>query len=326
MEFGLVNSENWESLNKFAKRFLGISDDAIQVKIFKNMYAAVYELTLGASFFYSFKKSAVFMREGTPVFENILAHFLREMYQIQYLNQEILSNDEKLESWKTQLKKDISFVFLIEDHLITGEKNNLNSLIEWFNERKIFHFVVRNSGVVEDIKNILPFTNYIVLLSSGYALSLSGARIRLHNQISQFLDWDFEKNNLDKIISTSEDNKSDIMSFETQFVDQVYFKNNRDRSYSKAILFFPKINSEYLLSKLLSKLEVSPNERHLYFQSASGCLNPFMNFKKWWVTELTADEISSLFAVRLAAIQKWPLLAKVIKEIIISIEQEQRWN
>lgn len=323
MKLDLISGEEWESYNQKWKDYLSIENPSIQVKTFKGLSHGVFELGLGTALFMSHKRSVGFMRGISPAAEFFIPHFLREAYNVQILNINSFKDLEKQKEWVASLKKDTNFVFLSEDHPITGERVDLSEIKKALNEKKIFNFTVRHSAYVDDL--ISPDSYSVNLISLGDQLSVAicGDKFRLTPQIVHQLQWseNIQMNTLDLQLPHQE---KAINKFESQFSEFRFFKNGESRFLDRALLVFPDINGSALIERLCKKMGISQSEKKYYFDSTSGCLRPGIKYSQWWLPTPGDETLRGLIVFSAQALQQ-PDLATHLKSTLDEIKKEQEW-
>ncbi|MBS1972126.1 MAG: hypothetical protein JSU04_17580 [Bdellovibrionales bacterium] len=324
MKLALVPLEEWERLNEQLKIHFDLAADN-SVRIYKGMAHAVFEVGQGTAQFMSHKRSFGVVRGQTPYFESLLPYFYKEVYGVQPINHQALTDPE---AWVSGLKKDTIFVLHAEDHPVTGEIYNYDRLDELLNEKKIFSFRISHFRHNYEKKELRPYSVRMCYLNNDLAVAFCGERYKTPSLIAPQMSW-HPSQILETVrkIHVSPQDQALVENFEKSFAEIAapWFASPTARLYDRVLLRFHDVNAEALLQRLFDHLQVDPSKYYETLDTTNLCRwLHFKTFTSWWEPKPSTEDLASLLVID----SGWLVtkdFAKILKTTYEEIKAEQSW-
>lgn len=289
------------------------------------MAHAVFEIGQGTAQFMSHRRSLGALKGQTPYFESLLPYFYKEVYGVQTVNHQALTDPE---AWVNGLKKDTIFVLHAEDHPVTGELYNYDRLDELLNEKKIFSFRASHFRYNYEKSPLRPYSVRICYLNSDLAVAFCGERYKTPPLIAPQMNWEPSRV-LETVrkIHVSPQDQALVENFEESFADiaSPWFAPSAARLYDRVLLKFPDVNGEALLQRLFDHLQVDPSKYYETLDTTNLCRwLHFKTFTSWWEPKPSTEDLASLLVID----SGWLVtkdFAKILKTTYEEIKAEQSW-
>lgn len=325
MKLALVPLEEWQRLNDLLKDHFSLPSEN-SVKIYKGMAHAVFEVAQGTAQFMSHKRSLGVIKGQTPYFDSLLPYFYKEVFGVQTMSHEALSDPE---AWVNELKKDTNFVLHAEDHPVTGELYPFDRLDELLNEKKIYSFRISHFRHFYEPLPLRPYSVRICYFNNDCSFALCGERYRTPPLIAPQMNWVPEATlAMIRGFHASPQDQSLVESFEKSLADIAtpwFQPSTTPRLFDRALLKFPEVNGEALLHRLLDRLQVEVLRYYETLDTTNLCRwRHFKTFSGWWEPKPLAEDLASLLVID----SGWLVtkdFAKTLKTTYEEIKAEQSW-
>lgn len=326
MRIDLVRQEEWEELNEALHSELKISAKN-RVRAYRGLAEALYEVAQGTAQFMTHKKSVAFVSGQTPLAGLILPYYYKETYDVRTISStELEKSDASVDEFVGSLKADTAFVFVGEDHPVTGRRFAfVDRLNEQLNAKRILTIRLSHFAHHYDVQEVLPYSAKLCSWGDQQSLAILGERFRSPALLVHGLSWKKEEYllKLRKMVQCLEpEAKESILNFESQAAQwgaRAYFDAGDERVFDRAVLVFEDLNTEYLRSLLDSAFPAS-------ILSSSLCaLNMTTSAMQWWQPQPSAEELRGMLLISPAALKN-PELARVLGESVKQVRAEQSWE
>jgi hypothetical protein len=277
MKVELKQLDVWEQLGQQVKSSLQLK---AEVRLFKGLSHALYELSTGLAFFLDYKKSLVWQKGCSYAFDFLLPQFYRMSFKATAFPKAQLSD---MDAFVGNLTKDTLFVLSFADHPITAELYNLIELDQILNDKKIYHICVHHHPELTPT-DLNPYSCKISSVSSDFACAELGSRFKTAPQIAHQLDLKH------RVIS-----KNSVQSFESQLTgDFKAFLSTENRIYDRAIFYNSRINAEALLQWLKQNKRWSGGQ----VSTTSPCYWGIIpDYKNWWDGPISEDVLRGMILI-----------------------------
>jgi hypothetical protein len=321
MMLPLQAPEIWDEINQKFQLHLGFSKEN-PVKLYPNLYVAVDEITTQIASFLAHKKSFTWIKGFSPVFDGTLASFLRDGLQVQGVDWKVfeqVTGDPV--AWVDALPKDTLFVLGFEDHIVTGQKLDLQKVEEALNAKKIYFIRVSHFEIVKNQSEIKPFTIWIGPTGhNNRALVVSGSRFRAPEKIMGVNPWSRHEDIITKQLLLDQNR---VENFESYWVDEKWFQSNSARRFDRALLSFKDLSAEALRFKLIKKFKIPDIENLI--QTPNTChFQSIKVLKSWWTPAPDPETIRGLIAISTSILQNNEF-ADEFKRSVESLRQQSLW-
>lgn len=332
MQIQVLNSENWEQLNEAAKNQLGISDDS-KMRVFNDLYQAVYEICQGTSQFMSHKKS-IGIIQGLSSFESgLLPAYYRDLYEVQKMDFRKLTTPESIETWADEIKRETCFVLSFAEHAITGEQFvQADYLEKKLTEKRIVSIVVTQD--IEKLKvPVEPYTARVVGLPSGKAIVKMGARYRAPAILSNNISWKKniavevleEISSLQKRVSSIEA----LREFEKQFANHEeitpFLRPEIPRTSDRSLLVLAKVHADALAGMVRQRIPTRLEDNLI--SSLSGChWGQDEIFTDWWAELSQKKLVPSQILVIDTQLLQYANFAETLISSYRELLEQQSWK
>ncbi len=332
MQIEVINSEVWEQLNDEIKIYLSLKDES-KIRVFTNLYQAVYEICQGTSQFMSHKKSIATVMGLSSFSNGILPAYYRDLYEVQNKDFRALNSVDSLDEWISSLKKETCFTLFFAEHSITGESfSQALSLEKKMSEKRIFSILV-SQDISWLSSEMSPYAVRVVGLPSGRAVVRMGARYRAPSILSTNIQWQISDSAkyikdiewAQKIVTEI----SKVEEFERKFSkDQGLYPLipfGTPRTSDRCILISEEVHAEALAKRFKEKFVVQGDQDLVY--SLSGCQWGYDDiFADWWTDleklKVTPSQVLIIDASLLAQSN----CAEVLKSTYMELIEQQSWK
>lgn len=325
MRVDLIAPEEWESRQDLLRReFFPATTETWTLA--PGAAAAVFENVLGLAQIYSHKRSIAFAHGNSPIFESVVAWFLREAYQVQKKPVgELTADTAVLAGWLDGLKKDTAMILLAEDHPVTGELLPWDELDRLANERKIFVVRVSHQAHRTQRPALRPYSARICSVRPDLAAVGMGARFRVHPVFSQ--RWEWRGGDLSAVLREEfgggAASVERIRAFEKRFPEAVLLDEGASRLADRVVLSFVDVSGEALRAELLGLgLEG--------LETADLChWNSMKLHRDWWKPAPGDERLRGLVLLPAASLEKvfgGLSLEAVLRQALANVRARQEWR
>jgi hypothetical protein len=294
MKVDFLPAEAWVSMNEKVQRFLQVSEDH-QLRCYPGVAAAAYEVAMGATQFYSHKRSVGVVSGHTHVFQNVLPYLYKEGYQVQFFDSQ-KSGVPDIAAWVDSLRKDTNFVFLAEDHPITGEHFDWDELDQRLNEKRIYAVRISHHRHFYQPSAVRPYSVQVRSYGPDVAIGILGNRFKAPPLMTQSLSWkrDAFFEGLQFSLRHHKEDKKLIQEFEKDLPSpfKAFFSHER-RSFDRSVFYTTEINGDALRQFLLAQVKISQKEPGWEENVETTCLCRWggtRSYEDWWIPR-PADEV-----------------------------------
>jgi hypothetical protein len=329
MHIDIVSTETWQTLGDELKNtFAGTlfpTEANVQLRAYRGAGHAAYEATESLMQVYAHKKNLAHVKGLTPVFDFLIAQFLKEAYQIQTVEHTGIKSPE---IWVEQLKKDTNFVLLAEDHPITGEVFETETLDKLLNEKKIYSIRVSHARHFQVTEDVRPCSARILSFGPDLAITVYGTKFKAGGLTAPQMGWD-KAGVIQKIQRKRKRvfDQSLVQNFENALSEFKYFANPVPRLYDRAVLSFPEVNGEALVQDIAQAMSLNKNLAEDLMSTTSQCSweDP-LSFKNWWIPAPTPEAFRGLvvFSAEILARKDFANLVKTSYDNIRSLQASFR--
>lgn len=295
MRLDLVASEDWERAGEALRVAMNPANGEI-VRVHAGLEPGALELALGLAQIYSHKRALAVVKGNSPVFDQVVPWFQREAYQLQSIMWSALPDRAAIETWIAGLKKETAFVMVADDNPVTGALQPVDLIESALAEKKMFLIRVSHGSQLLRNPAPCPYAVHLRSVDGGFAMSVSGARLRVAPLFSHRLPWSAEK-----LVARyhqrvgQKENRSVVENFEKEFKAERVLPEGADRLYDRAVLSFPNVSGEALLARVgrkigLSALDESMNTANLCRWDSTRLM------KNWWEHGPSDDVVRGLVA------------------------------
>jgi hypothetical protein len=270
-----------EELNLQIHKELGLSQDE-SVRIYPNLYQAVFEIAFGTGLFYSHKKSLAWLKGQSFAFDNVMPFLYKESFQAQSFS--LLSFRNQFpdgQAWVTSLSKDTNFVLRNEDQPLTGETFDLSDVDSFLSDKKIFSFVVSHQSFKFKKPKIYPFSAWICDYGPHFCVAIFGSKFKTPVQTAKFFTYDVDAVlNTIKNESQSRADQKIVEKFEAQLPPNFYpyFASGQTRIYNRSLIYNENLNANALKAALIRSLNLTDKNSIIDFNQ---CSHPQLDIS-WW--------------------------------------------
>ena len=292
MQIDYQSPHQWLRLNHHIADRLNIKKEKNEVRIYKELSHALWEILWGLVQLFPHKPKAYFFKDMNPYFDFPMRGLKLENIKVKALDLKTLEEGKDI---LNQLTSEDLFLLYSEDDPILGKKFPIQNLEKTFShqtssQKNLFLISISHNThyynqfylkqpLEEPSKNLLekssknlfeikPYSIYIHSFGSKGALAFLGSRARrIKSPLASELFWNvkeyekiekelkkYEKINKPKEL---ERNKEKILNFEkTQVCDfKPFFSSNCERIYDKAVIYWEDMDGYAFIHELSKKLE-----------------------------------------------------------------------
>lgn len=322
----LPEKEQWDDLNsKIKSKYFSSLNGSLRV--YQSEIQALTEILIGTNVFLSHKKSVAALRGVTPYLDALNPFWIREqipvtLWDVTELPQSLAEAQAKVAA----LPATTAYVFLVEDHPVTGALYPWNYLDQALNEKRILSLrLSHHSHFQETTADLRPFSVRIQVYDSTHVVAALGARVKTPPMSVSYGPWrDLKDLWLTDSWSLRSVSPSAVEKFETEMSEFSVFSNqDRQRVFDRAVLSFPGINSSRLVQALRSLNDISANQKK---QILGMNLCDWDSFKlySWWSHSLSPEQLRGLLILPVSVIVQKQIV-EFLKKEYAKILQEQTW-
>lgn len=267
------------------------------VQVFSEATRATYESVWALSHFVYHKKTVWFQSGFCPVLETVLPSFYKEAYNIQNFRPEDLLD---VDGFIKKMPRDLGFVYLVEDHPITGEKIDLAPVLKKLEEKRIYSVSVSYNSFRYREPYALKYHLQICHFDQNLSYALVGERLKIALPTAQYQNLDFV--NIEKKVSSAKldmDNsyevvKKSIEQLNLGFTFLEYTNILKDRLF----IYHSEANSEALVTQMQQENPQVFKTGDLI--SLANCsMADYRPFDGWWENRPRPDVLRGAFIVDL---------------------------
>lgn len=257
MRLDLLPFESWENLNAQIRTLIQV-DPTNETRVYRGLAAAIYELAMSTAQFYSHKRSLGIVPGQTPHYQVLLPYLYKEGYEIQFLK-DLQDPKATVES----LKKDTGFVISCEDHPVTGQLYETDSLDQLLNEKKICHLRISHHFHLLKKSVVLPYTARLCSFDPTTAVAILGSKFKSPPLMTPLMDWS-DPGILQRIRSLLTNTQEDLtlvkqVESELPAGFQPWLKNEK-RIFDRAVIFSEELGGEAVQQFLAGQLRMEIRE------------------------------------------------------------------
>lgn len=315
----LIAPESWEKTNDQVKAALAVPSEN-NIRVYKGLPHSILEMTLSLAQLYVHKRYLGLIKGLSPAFDFMNTYFLRESYNLQTTEHVHLKSDL---SWLSQLHKDTHFMMYAEDHPVTGELCDYDSIDKILNDRKIFSLRVSHFNHLYKSEKMRPYSCRICSYGNDLSIIIMGERVKPAPMMAHQMGWEFES--IQKLLKKDKNHLASpflVDEFEAHFQNFKYFKDaNTQRLYDRSVLCFPDINGEALLTQLAQQF---PREQNL-METTSACKwGAFKIYKGWWLPQPSLETLRGILVFASPLLEKKDF-AKKVQSAYEAVKALQEW-
>lgn len=317
----------WGELNDKVKDLL-LLPEAIRCQCYHGLGHAIFEITQSTAQFMSHKKSVAFIKGQTPVFDDLLAYYYKETYQVNVLSYLQLSN---VSEWVENLNKDTNFVVFSEDHPVTGQLYEFTEeLDDLLNKKRIWSIRISHFQHLLKAVETRPYSVRLCSYAPDVAVALVGQRFRSPSLLAHNMNWQTEDfiQSLQKARQNHKEDPAAVRKFEAEVAAraEIFFKDHSFRIFDRSVIYFRDVNAEAVAENLFQKLNVSSVEGWQLISTTNMChWTGTKMFRHWWEPTPPAEMLRGLLVISTQA-----LAIKDFAKLLISsyeeILQQQSWS
>lgn len=327
MLIDVVRPEMWEELNDQLRSHL-LLPTKMQARGFHGLSQAVFEISQGTAHFMSHKKAIGVVQGQTPAFESLLPYYYKEAYQVQMIPHMQLNSPME---WVQNLAKDTLFVFVAEDHPVTGETYPfVEDLDRLLNEKRILVFRVSHARHFYEALELRPYTVRLCSYSPDHAVAVCGERFRSPSLSAHSMTWNHPEF-LSAISRAREGRRQDaglVTDFEVAVKDIAapWFKSGASRLMDRAACVLNDVSAEAVLKNLQKKLAIESDNSEQLLSTTNLChWDAVKMFHHWWLPGPSIEELRGLILIS-AALLEIKDFAKHFVSAYEEVKQQQSWN
>lgn len=328
MHIDIVPTESWQTLgdelkNNFSGQLFP-SEASVQLRCYRGAGHAAYEATQSLMQVYGHKKNIGYVNGLSPVFDFLIAQYLKEAFQIQ--STEHLSMGP-IEAWVESLKKDTNFVLLAEDHPITGEIFDTTEIDRILNEKKIYSIRISHARHFQVTEEIRPYSARILSYGPDLAVVVYGSKFKPGGITASQMGWD-KVSTIQKIQRKRKRvfDQSLVQNFESALSDYKFFSTPISRLYDRAVLSFPEANGEAMIHEITEAMSLNKNLAEDLMSTTSQCAGEEPLSFRWWMPAPAPEILRGLvvFSAEILARKDFANLVKSSYDKIKSLQESFR--
>ncbi len=187
MRVDLRIPDTWHKTNAVYHEALALGPGGYGVQSFLGVGHALWEVSMQLAQLQPNKRTVVFLKESSPVFETVAVHLSREGFRVRALTEAEMRAPA---AWLDAALKDLLFVFSERDDPVTGELFELAELDDALREKRLYRLRVSHSWhTCFRPRAPGPQDVQILSLAPGRAVALTGERIRVSPPVAADLTW-----------------------------------------------------------------------------------------------------------------------------------------
>lgn len=306
--------EKWDLLNNQLKQQL---KSEFSFRAYINPNLACYDIIIGLAQLYAHKRSLVWIKGQSPIFDSVYAHFVREGYNIQTFSyQEFKDQSANMVEFVEKLKKDTLFFFYSEDHPLTGELFDYGELENVLSHKKIFTISMSHQNHLFKTKSLYPLSARICWYNKDFTGIHFGEKFKVNSLLGSF-------QNLTQIqpstISQDKEFESEVKKFESAFSAEEKYFSSVNRLWDRSLLQFKSVHTDELAARLCEK-------GFTKVFSLSPCHSASVKmFQKWTQGSLSVELLPHLLFLKFDDVKDFPEPG-LIKSLIKEIEKDSSWE
>lgn len=320
MRIDLIASEDWERAGEALRAAIAPPAEET-LRVHAGLEPGALELALGLAQIYSHKRAIAVVKGNSPAFEQVIPWFQKEAYQVQATTWSALTAaPEAMAQWVEGLKKETAFVMAADDHPVTGELFDVDALEALLAPKRIFLIRASHSAHLFRRKPVSPYTARVGSIDAGFAVSLSGGRLRVPPLFSHRLPWE----SADLVArwtsraSRTED-RGAVEAIEAAFPEESFFRGVAARLHDRAVLTFADVSGEALAARAAKSASGAEVD------TANLCRwNSTRLLKSWWENPPAEDVVRGLVVISPEACRRKDF-AKDLRAAYEELKRLQTW-
>ncbi len=316
--------EKWDLLNNHLKQQL---KSEYSFRAFMNPYLACYDVIMGLAQLYAHKRSLVWIKGQSPIFDSVYPHFVREGYNIQTFSyQEFKDQSANMIEFVEKLKKDTLFFFFSEDHPLSGETFDYGELENVLSHKKIFTVSMSHQSHKFRKKSLYPLAARICWYDSEFTGVHFGEKFKVNSLLGSYQNLSYSQQDslttwqtkIDHVQNVKEF-ESEIKKFEASFTAEENYISSVQRIWDRSLLLLKSIHTDELAARLYEK-----GFTKVY--SLSPCHSASVKmFQKWTQGSLSVELLPHLLFLKFDNAKDFPE-PSLIKSLIKEIEKDSSWE
>lgn len=308
--------EKWDLLNNHLKQQL---KSEFSFRTFINPNLACYDVIMGLAQLYAHKRSIVWIKGQSPIFDSVYPHFVREGYNIQTFSyQEFKEQSANMIEFVEKLKKDTLFFFFSEDHPLTGELFDYGELENVLSHKKIFTISLSHQSHKFRKKSLYPLAARICWYDSAFTGVHFGEKFKVNSLLGSYQNLSNVNQDVFQVVQAPE-LEAEVKKFEAAFTMEENYISVAHRLWDRSILQFKSIHTDALAARLFEK-------GFTKVFSLSPCHSASVKmFQKWTQGSLSVELLPHLLFLKFDSVKDFPEPG-LIKSLIKEIEKDSSWE
>lgn len=184
-------NDQWDHLNREVTNKLLGPEAREEVRVYRGVEAAVWEVTQGAARLFPHRRKVICFAHQDPFHVAAISTFMRDGFEVTALPISELSQPTQLEQ---QIDLDTLLVLVSLDEPLTGRKFAQGQLAAWCDKKKAFlvqvnHHLHRQVPHPVWSEHGSPYTIEIRAYRQNLAVAHLGSKAKLGSAMSPLLDW-----------------------------------------------------------------------------------------------------------------------------------------
>lgn len=263
MRFDLRSPDNWDRVCDHYRSRLEIGRDATQtIQVYQGFSPALLECAQGIAKIFAHKKTIAIPEFGEPCLQTLAQVFAADGYTVIELKRQDIEN---LSPFFERHKEDLLLIAYSDDDPVTGAQNQLQSLAEFFKDKRVFQIHVSHfAHVTAALRPSLPFEAQVLSLTPERALMVGGSRCKIRPLITPLLCWDPAVEDFSQLADLSEsgarlrENRAGIEVFEAALPEPLecgFAFGVENRVFDRAVFWSSEFDGLALIQEIARQLQ-----------------------------------------------------------------------
>jgi hypothetical protein len=289
----MLPPESWDHLCTAIKSLWGLDSHKCQIKVYRGVSHALYEITQGLTVMFPHKQGVGHIEHMSPYFEPLMVGFSRLGYQIHTTPSTALHDPA---AWVAALVKDTVFVLWSDDDPLTGQLYPSAPLREQLKDKRIFQIRVSHSSHLRPTpKAPGPYDIEVCSVTPDLCVAITGERARFVDAVTPQMPWRTQE-----ILALLKNQKplvedaAKVQVFETDArTGFTPLLTKPERLYDRAVLFARDVDGFSVISELAKalKIEIGEPGGESLLETTSLCRWNTLNGLKWFSDQGREPEI-----------------------------------
>lgn len=304
MRVDLFPSGTWDEVNAEAAQALApaVSEGDFEARCYRGLVPALLEVFTGTASFLSHRRNLGVVAGRSWAEQPLLAHLLRESFQIKSFSVEDLREPEKC---LDALEGESSCVVWPEDHPVTGELYDGSALEEALAKKRIFSIRLSHSAYRTRPVALSPYAVRVCSVAPDLAVALGGARFKTPVWTARWESWRAgeAREKIGRALDGAREDRALVQAFESGLGPAwKTVLTGESRLWDRSVLFNAGKSGEAVmtdLSRILST-PMGPAGGTNWGETLHLCRwNSIMKDLDWWKPRPSADAVRGMVVLDL---------------------------